>query len=49
MTPRTVYNNLGYSWAGSLLGFLGVLFAPLPWIFFRYGDRIRKGSGYVPF
>ncbi|OJJ64559.1 hypothetical protein ASPSYDRAFT_140664 [Aspergillus sydowii CBS 593.65] len=44
----TMYNNLGYSWAGSLLGFLGVLFAPLPWIFFRYGDRIRKGSGYVP-
>ncbi|KAL3485197.1 major facilitator superfamily domain-containing protein [Aspergillus germanicus] len=42
-----MYNNLGYSWAGSLLGFLGIAFAPLPFVFYRYGERIRKSSAYA--
>ncbi|KAJ0426567.1 major facilitator superfamily domain-containing protein [Aspergillus carlsbadensis] len=42
-----MYNNLGYSWAGSLLGFLGIAFAPLPFVFYRYGKRIRKSSAYI--
>ncbi|KAL2855983.1 major facilitator superfamily domain-containing protein [Aspergillus pseudoustus] len=42
-----MYNNLGYSWAGSLLGFLGIAFAPLPFVFYRFGERIRKSSAYI--
>ncbi|RAK79051.1 MFS transporter [Aspergillus fijiensis CBS 313.89] len=41
-----MYHNLGYSWASSLLGFLAVCFAPLPWLFFKWGGRIRKHSAY---
>ncbi|RAL13452.1 MFS transporter [Aspergillus homomorphus CBS 101889] len=42
-----MYHNLGYSWASSLLGFLAVAFAPLPWMFFRWGSQIRKHSAYT--
>ncbi|PLB48750.1 MFS transporter [Aspergillus steynii IBT 23096] len=42
-----MYHNLGYSWASSLLGFLAVAFMPLPWLFFRWGSRIRKHSAYT--
>ncbi|RAK99992.1 MFS transporter [Aspergillus ibericus CBS 121593] len=42
-----MYHNLGYSWASSLLGFLAVIFAPLPWLFFRWGSRVRQHSAYT--
>ncbi|KAL4769236.1 MFS general substrate transporter [Aspergillus nidulans var. acristatus] len=42
-----MYHNLGYSWASSLLGFLALAFAPLPWLFFRWGSRVRKRSAYT--
>ncbi|KAF7595576.1 hypothetical protein BBP40_005611 [Aspergillus hancockii] len=42
-----MYHNLGYSWAGSLLGFLAASFSLLPWIFYRLGARIRKSSAYI--
>ncbi|PWY81571.1 MFS general substrate transporter [Aspergillus sclerotioniger CBS 115572] len=42
-----MYHNLGYSWASSLLGFLAVAFAPLPWLFFRWGSRVRENSAYT--
>ncbi|KAL5041890.1 hypothetical protein BDW71DRAFT_211727 [Aspergillus fruticulosus] len=42
-----MYHNLGYSWASSLLGFLALAFAPLPWLFFNWGSRIRKHSAYT--
>ncbi|OJZ81400.1 hypothetical protein ASPFODRAFT_85438 [Aspergillus luchuensis CBS 106.47] len=42
-----MYHNLGYSWASSLLGFLAAAFAPLPWLFFRLGSRIRAHSAYT--
>ncbi|KAI9370906.1 MFS transporter [Aspergillus egyptiacus] len=43
-----MYRNLGYSWASSLLGLLALVFAPLPWLFFAWGSRIRKHSSYTP-
>ncbi|KAF7183310.1 hypothetical protein CNMCM7691_003223 [Aspergillus felis] len=42
-----MYNNPGYSWASSLLAFLAVAFVPLPWIFYRFGNRIRQSSAYT--
>ncbi|ETS86082.1 hypothetical protein PFICI_04107 [Pestalotiopsis fici W106-1] len=37
-----MYDKLGWGWGNSLLGFVALAFAPLPWIFGVYGARIRK-------
>ncbi|KAH3019373.1 hypothetical protein KXW60_006118 [Aspergillus fumigatus] len=42
-----MYNRPGYHWATSLLGFLTLMMAPFPCIFFRYGSRIRKKSRFA--
>ncbi|PWY69193.1 MFS transporter [Aspergillus sclerotioniger CBS 115572] len=42
-----MYNNLGYHWATSLLAFLTLVMAPFPYIFFRYGNRIRQKSRFA--
>ncbi|KAF3399908.1 putative drug/proton antiporter YHK8 [Penicillium rolfsii] len=42
-----MYERLGYHWATSLLGFLTLIMAPFPYIFFRYGQRIRKVSRFA--
>jgi len=39
--PR-LYSDLGYGWGNSLLGFVALLFVPVPMLFMRYGERIRK-------
>ena len=42
-----MYEKLGYQWASSLLAFLTVAMLPFPFIFFRYGKRIRQRSRYA--
>ncbi|KAL4860389.1 hypothetical protein BDV12DRAFT_209612 [Aspergillus spectabilis] len=42
-----MYNNLGYPWASSLLGFLAAVFACLPWIFYVFGKKVRESSAYI--
>ncbi|OAT00438.1 MFS multidrug transporter, variant 2 [Blastomyces dermatitidis ER-3] len=42
-----MYNRLGFNWASTLLAFLTVAMAPFPYIFFRYGKRIRKRSRFA--
>lgn len=42
-----MYNNLGYHWATSLLAFLTLAMLPFPYIFYRYGSRIRKHSRFA--
>ena len=37
-----MYNALGWGWGNSLLGFIALVFAPLPWVFGLYGGKIRK-------
>lgn len=42
--PR-LYKALGYGWGNTLLGFLALLFALPPVLFYKYGERLRaKGS-----
>lgn len=43
---RQLYERLGTSWATSLLGFLAVAMAPLPWVFYNYGPQLRALSKY---
>lgn len=42
-----MYQTLGFQWASSLLAFLTVVMMPFPYIFFRYGKKIRSKSRYA--
>ncbi|KAK3390033.1 major facilitator superfamily transporter [Podospora didyma] len=41
-----MYTKLGINWASSLLGFIALALMPVPWVFFKYGKRIRARSQY---
>ena len=40
-------SGLGIGWANSLLGFVSVALVPVPWVLFKYGERIRAHSRYI--
>ncbi|KAI0155478.1 major facilitator superfamily domain-containing protein [Pestalotiopsis sp. NC0098] len=42
-----MYDRLGWGWGNSVLGFVALAFAPLPWIFGVYGTKIRTWSPQV--
>jgi hypothetical protein len=42
-----MYDKLGYQWASTLLAFLTVAMLPFPYIFFRYGKKIRGKSRFA--
>lgn len=42
-----MFTNLGIQWAGTLVGCLGVIAAPIPFVFYIYGKRIRSWSRYA--
>lgn len=41
-----MYEGMGIHWAGSLFAFVGLLGAPVPWVFYKYGKLLRSRSGY---
>lgn len=41
-----MYGRLGVSWATSLLGFLSVLMALIPFAFIRFGRHLRENSKF---
>lgn len=41
-----LYRNLGVGWGTSLLGFIAAGMAPVPWIFYKYGPRLREKSRF---
>ncbi|POR32035.1 Polyamine transporter 4 [Tolypocladium paradoxum] len=41
-----MYEALGVGWATSLLAFITVAMAPIPWCFWVYGERLRRRSKY---
>ncbi|KAI0946742.1 hypothetical protein AcW1_010117 [Taiwanofungus camphoratus] len=43
-----MFHNLGINWACTLIGLLGLLLAPSPFLFYRYGARIRAKSRFSP-
>jgi DHA1 family multidrug resistance protein-like MFS transporter len=45
---RYMFNALGVGGGGSLIGGVAVLLAPIPFIFYRYGEPIRKRSKFAP-
>ncbi|TKA82819.1 hypothetical protein B0A55_01046 [Friedmanniomyces simplex] len=42
-----MYENLGYAWASSVLGFIALAMAPFPILFFRFGKRLRGRSRFA--
>ncbi|KAF2642459.1 MFS general substrate transporter [Massarina eburnea CBS 473.64] len=36
-----LYEKLGLGWGNSLLGFIGLAFIPVPFLFYKYGERAR--------
>jgi hypothetical protein len=42
-----MYHKLGNQWATSLLAFLTVAMMPFPYIFFKYGKKIRGKSRFA--
>lgn len=39
-----MYATLGLGWGNSLLAFIAVALAPLPLLFYRYGEQIRNSK-----
>lgn len=39
-----MYQALGIGWGNSLLAFIALAGCPIPWLFYKYGERIRKSS-----
>jgi len=42
-----MYQALGFQWATGLLAFLTLVMLPFPYIFFKYGARIRARSRFA--
>lgn len=45
---RQMFDGMGIQWAGTLLGCVAVVLAPIPFIFYKYGAKIRQRSAYAP-
>jgi hypothetical protein len=41
-----MYAALGLGWGNSLLAFIAVALAPVPFLFFMYGERIRTSKRF---
>lgn len=44
LSSQTMYAQLGYGWGSSLMGFIAVLLIPIPFLFIKFGERIRASS-----
>ena len=42
-----MYRALGPNWAGTLLGLLEVMIIPIPFVFYKYGHKIRQRSALI--
>ncbi|KAF4461434.1 fluconazole resistance [Fusarium albosuccineum] len=45
---RQMFDGMGIQWAATLLGCVAVVLAPIPFIFYKYGAKIRQKSNYAP-
>lgn len=42
-----MFHNLGINWAGTVLGCIAVALIPIPFLFMKYGKRIRQRSKFA--
>jgi MFS transporter, DHA1 family, multidrug resistance protein len=43
-----MFEVMGVKWASTLIGGVALLLAPMPFIFYKYGPRIRQKSQFAP-
>ena len=43
-----MYEGLGVNWASTLVGGVALLLLPMPFLFYKYGPRIRAKSAFSP-
>ncbi|KAJ6574555.1 MFS polyamine transporter [Mycena capillaripes] len=43
-----MFTKMGVHWASTLLGGVGLLLLPSPFLFYKYGARIRENSKFAP-
>lgn len=43
-----MYEGLGINWASTLVGLIGLVFVPSPFLFYKYGAKIREKSQFAP-
>jgi len=48
MFAAQMYNKLNPRWASTVLGFVALLLAPIPFLFLKYGALLRSKSRYSP-
>ncbi|KAI9710403.1 MAG: hypothetical protein M1812_007439 [Candelaria pacifica] len=46
LAGQKMYAKLGLGWGNSLLAFIALALCPIPWIFLRYGERIRTNPKF---
>ena len=46
LAAKPMFDRLGVNWACSLLAFLSLGMAVIPWMFVKFGDRIRANSRF---
>ena len=46
LAGRKMYETLGLGWGNSLLAFIALAMCPIPWVFFKYGEWIRKNPRF---
>jgi hypothetical protein len=39
-----MYDHLTFPWASTLVGFIALAFAVVPWLLIRYGEKLRARS-----
>ncbi|KAL7423512.1 hypothetical protein Q5752_001092 [Cryptotrichosporon argae] len=42
------YEGMGVHWSMTFLAFVSLVCCPIPWVFYRYGARLRALSRYTP-
>ncbi|KIK53038.1 hypothetical protein GYMLUDRAFT_179505 [Collybiopsis luxurians FD-317 M1] len=43
-----MFHNLGTNWAATLIALLALALAPMPFLFYKYGAKIRERSKFAP-
>ena len=43
----SLYHNLTFRWGGTLIGCIGALLAPIPFVLFWFGPKIRARSRFA--
>ena len=44
---RQLFQTQGYQWGGSILAFLAIALAPIPFVLSRYGRKLRQKSPWA--